>query len=244
METAHTYTANEVKPLRGPGVKKAIRPNANLTLVAGTLLVPETGASQNDVQTLTITGTPTGGTFTLSFNGYTTAAIAYNATAAAVQAALELLPNIGSGNVTCTGGALPGTGVTITFGGLLANEPQPVITTTDSLTGGSSPASAIAHTTTGRTKGKFKLYASDNGNPVILQRDITTDEKGRIYYGTTNKASQHGGYHRDTPAFVGGVFRRGDLTGLDADAVTNMGARFLTGSISDNDSELEVPAAP
>ena len=37
------------------------------------------GASPSEVQTVTITGTPTGGTFTLTFDGETTAAIAYNA---------------------------------------------------------------------------------------------------------------------------------------------------------------------
>ncbi len=36
-----------------------------------------------------ITGAPTGGTFTLTFEGATTAAIAYNAAAAAVESALE-----------------------------------------------------------------------------------------------------------------------------------------------------------
>lgn len=103
----------------------------------------------NAVKTLTITGTPTGGTFTLTFGGQTTAAIAYNATAAQVQAALELLSSIGTGGVVCAGGPLPGTGVTITFALTLAGKPQNTPTSTDSLTGGSAPASALANTTTG-----------------------------------------------------------------------------------------------
>jgi len=54
--------------------------------------------------TLTKTGTPTAGNFTLSYAGQTTANIAWNATASAVQTALGLLTNIGStaGNVTVT----------------------------------------------------------------------------------------------------------------------------------------------
>lgn len=54
--------------------------------------------------TLTKTGTPTAGNFTLSYGGQTTANIAWNATASAVQTALGLLTNIGStaGNVTVT----------------------------------------------------------------------------------------------------------------------------------------------
>ena len=53
--------------------------------------------------TVTLSGTPTGGTFTLSVSGQTTADIAYNATAAAVKSALEALPNVGAGNATVTG---------------------------------------------------------------------------------------------------------------------------------------------
>jgi len=71
-------------------------------------------------QTLTMTGSPTGGTFTLTFQGQTTAPIAYNATAAVVDAALELLPNIGSGGVTAGGGPLPATPITVDFSPVLA----------------------------------------------------------------------------------------------------------------------------
>jgi hypothetical protein len=61
----------------------------------------------NERQQLTITGVPTGGTFTLTYNGQTTSAIAYDANAATVQAALAALSNIGVGNVAVTGGPLP-----------------------------------------------------------------------------------------------------------------------------------------
>jgi len=103
----------------------------------------------NDVQTVTITGGPTGGTFTLTFNGQTTAPINYNAAASAVQTALQALSSIGFGNVLCTGGALPGTGVICTFVNDLGNGPQNAMTHTDSLTGGAGPAVAVTHTTPG-----------------------------------------------------------------------------------------------
>lgn len=48
---------------------------------------------------------PTGGTFTLTYQGLTTAAIAYNATPATVQAALEALSTVGAGNVAVSGAA-------------------------------------------------------------------------------------------------------------------------------------------
>lgn len=104
----------------------------------------------NEVQTLTITGTPDGGTFTLTFDGVTTATIAYNADAAAVQSALVALANVNTGDVVCGGGALPGTPVTITFGGRYAGRNMPLITADgSSLTGGTTPAAAVALTTQG-----------------------------------------------------------------------------------------------
>lgn len=106
-------------------------------------------AGNNDVQTVTITGAPTGGTFTLTFGGQTTSPIPYNATASQVAAALQALSSIGAGNVSVTGGPGPSAGWVVTFIGALANAPQSAMTHTDSFSGGSSPASAVAHTTTG-----------------------------------------------------------------------------------------------
>lgn len=110
---------------------------------------PSNGTSE--VQTITITGTPTGGTFTLTYDGFTTAAIAYNANAAAVQTALEALTNINSGDVTCGGGAFPSVAVTVTFGGNYAKLAVNTISATGSFTGGTGPAIAVAETTPGVT---------------------------------------------------------------------------------------------
>lgn len=55
---------------------------------------------QNEVQRITFTGQPTGGTFTLSYAGETTAAIPYNASCAEIEAALELLSNIDNVSVS------------------------------------------------------------------------------------------------------------------------------------------------
>lgn len=112
------------------------------------------GAGADDVQTISETGPPTAGTFTLTLDttdsggsSQTSAPIAYNATAAAVQAALTGMSNIGAGNVTCSGGPLPGTPVVATFGGALADELVPVMTAQSAgLTGGTA---AVAHTTPG-----------------------------------------------------------------------------------------------
>jgi hypothetical protein len=97
------------------------------------------------VQTITIGGSPTGGTFILGYQGQITGDIAYNASAATVQAALRALSTIGGTNVTCTGGALPGTPVTCTFAGTLVNQTVPLITSNISGLTGGSPTIAVAN---------------------------------------------------------------------------------------------------
>lgn len=83
-----------------------------------------TDAGTDEVQKVT-EANASGGTFTLTFDEKATAAIAYNATAATVQAALEALPNVDSGDVTVTGEA--GGPYTITFGGQYADENVPTL---------------------------------------------------------------------------------------------------------------------
>lgn len=120
----------------------------------------QTVVGANEVQVVTITGSPTGGTFTLTYSGQTTAGINYNANAAAVQAALEALSNIAVGDVVCTGGSLPGTAVTCTFGGALGLTNLSEMTASGAgLTGGSSPAVAISTTTAG-VDGDIASYAT------------------------------------------------------------------------------------
>lgn len=107
-------------------------------------------AAVNEVQTLTESGSPSGGTFTLGFDGETTAAIAYNATGAQVATALGLLANIGVNGVSGSGSA-SGPFV-ITFASHLAGAAVPLITlATNSMTGGSSPTITIVETTAGAT---------------------------------------------------------------------------------------------
>jgi hypothetical protein len=56
------------------------------------------------VQIATINGTPTGGTFTISYGGQTTSALAYNAAAATVQTAVRLLNGLSAATVTGSAG--------------------------------------------------------------------------------------------------------------------------------------------
>lgn len=95
----------------------------------------------NEVQTLTATGTVSGGTYTITYRGQTTSAIPYNAAIATVQAALEALPAIGPGNITVGGGAFPTTPLTFTGAGQLAGQDLPALVRDGALlTGGGTIA--------------------------------------------------------------------------------------------------------
>lgn len=100
----------------------------------------------NELQTVTITGSPTGGTFTLTYSGQTTAGIAYNASAAALKAALEALSNIGAGDVEVLGGPGPATPWTVEFRKALAA--QNVAQMTGSAAGLTGGAPVLSITTT------------------------------------------------------------------------------------------------
>src|SRR5947209_2704092 len=104
----------------------------------------------DDVQTVTISGAPTGGTFTLTFGANTTTGIAFNAAASAVQSALVALASIGAGNVTVTGSN--GGPWLVDFTGTLGYASHTLMTANSAgLTGGSSPAATPTHTQTGFT---------------------------------------------------------------------------------------------
>jgi hypothetical protein len=104
----------------------------------------------NEIQTVEITGSPTGGNITLTFSGETTANIARNASATTVKNALEALPNIGVGDVTVTGGPGPDSPWVVTFTGAYAGTDVPAMTVDDSgLTGGTTPAASVTTDTAG-----------------------------------------------------------------------------------------------
>lgn len=240
----NTYKRNKLLPLydAAKAQEHCVNLAPNTTFARGTVLGQITN-SANDVQTITVSGTPTGGTFTLKLeypvgNVQTTGAIAYNATASAVQTALAALPNVGSGNVSCSGGAFPGTAVVATFQGGLAGRPIPVMTLgTNSLSGGSSPTAGVAHTTTGRTAGTFKAYADGNSDgsqaaKAILPYDCTTDAAGMVSFSDTN-GGVWGEKAFDVDVYYSGVFKTSELVGLDANGVTDLSGLIISGSVSD-----------
>ncbi len=98
----------------------------------------------SEVQTITINAT--GGTFTITLEGQTTTALAWNATAAVVKTAMEALSNVQPGDVAVSLASLV---YTFTFAGKFAGENVAVMTTNAaSLTGGAGTA-VVATSTAG-----------------------------------------------------------------------------------------------
>lgn len=94
------------------------------------------GCTQNEIQQVTIFGSPTGGTFDLYFDDEAVE-LNYDDTSTEVQTALEGHSGIASGDVTVTGGPLPNATITIEFTGNLANTNVPIMVADwGSLTGG------------------------------------------------------------------------------------------------------------
>lgn len=125
--------------------------NATPILSAG---APSSGTSE--IQTLTIGGTPTAGTFTITFDGFTTSAITWSSTNATlvsnINTALNALPNLEDGEVVAAVGTMTsGIGtITLTFGGNRAKLAVNLMVATSSLTG-TAPTAVITETTAGVT---------------------------------------------------------------------------------------------
>lgn len=141
---------------------------------------------------------PTAGTFTLTYAGQTTAGIAFGATPAAVQAALELLSTVGAGNVevslTTLGPTLAtaSTVYTITFKRALAAQP---ITLTGTFTGLTASGSiALAAGTVGAAPTLLGVVPI-LGNQIDVWADDTSGGIGvtqllRVFKGSFSYANR------------------------------------------------------
>jgi autotransporter-associated beta strand protein len=102
-----------------------LQPASTLSWSVSTATTPGS-MGYNETQAVYFNNTPTGGSWNLAFNGFTTGPIPWSATAAEVQAALETLSTIGAGNVAVVGDA--GNGYQLTFQGRLHGTDLPQIT--------------------------------------------------------------------------------------------------------------------
>lgn len=119
-------------------------------------------AAVNEVQTIDL-GSASAGSVTISFDGETSGAIAFNATAAAVKAALVAMSNFDSADLTVTGGPFPAA-VSLQFKGKYAGTDVAQITATPS----------------GLTGGTVTITTDTPGSPAAGQSAAATDGRGDL----------------------------------------------------------------
>lgn len=238
---AYTFSASQLQPARDPRTARMITVNlAAGTYARGTVIGQVTDTEAAAVQTITVTGTPTGGTFTIGVTPYTTNApstivLAYNETVALAQPLFDAV--YGAGNTKVTGTTLPGGSLIVTFIGALAAQPVAAITqVANALTGGATPNYAITQTTTGAANiGTFGAYAHGNSDGTqvakgLLMYPCVVDASGNV----TISAEIPGFTERGVPMYYRGTFRSEELVGLPTSgnmAVDFPGARVAIGDL-------------
>lgn len=128
-------------------------------------------AGTNEVWTVAVDAT--GGTYTLTYGGQTTSNIAFDASAATVQAALEALSNVEVGDVSVS---LSGTTYTITTAALLGGQNLTAPTADSTLLTGGTHTATVATPTQGTS-------ASMTGAvPVAAKQDVTAGYAGQVVW--------------------------------------------------------------
>jgi hypothetical protein len=90
------------------------------------------------------------------------------------------------------------------------------------------------------TPGTYKPYATGNSDgsqlpKAILRHACVTDVNGNITYGDGPAGVNQDGIlpsSRVTDAYYSGIFKTTDIVGLDAGAVTALGARIISGTLA------------
>ncbi|ETV77075.1 hypothetical protein, variant 1 [Aphanomyces astaci] len=131
----------------------------------------------------TVTCTADGGSFTLTFRQFTTAAILSTATAAAVQAALEALPTVYSALVTSASSTVcSSSGAVSTVQFTSTQGPLPLLSSTVAsltLTGGGSPTVTVARTVPG-TKANVECSRRGICKIQVLPKPMSRSRQGRV----------------------------------------------------------------
>lgn len=239
MGQINDFTLRGIVPEHGQEPRKQdVNLIASTTFAKGTILGELIGASE--VQLLTPGGTISGGTWTITFEGQTTAALDFDANAATVQAALEALSTIGTGNILVTGGPIDSGAITLTFRNQLGFQNVSQVTVDDGSLTGSTPSVTPSTTTAGSsgTRGTFKPYASGNTDGsqfprAVLEFDCITDGSGNITLGGAVGGDEKQRTFKAVPAFFGGcTFRTSELTGFDQNALDVTAWRLIEGTVA------------
>lgn len=217
----------------------------SLTGDSGSAITTGTAGSgtTNEVQTVYASGTVSGGTFTITYAGQTTSAIAFDATPATVQTALEALSNVLVGDVVVTGTA--GVLYKLAWGGSLAGTDVAAVTIGNgSITGGGSYLVATASAGAAGSNGTYKacLSSSTDGSQTakaILEFDAATDSSGNITLGTASGGGDKGqtALGNTVSVFVSGTFNTQDLqqtagAGQLTEAAAASLGRIVEGSVT------------
>jgi uncharacterized phage protein gp47/JayE len=202
--------------------EKVFSTDTEVTLIAGT----------DEVQDITFSATPTGGSFKLNYDGQITAAILFSEGATEVQAALRNLSNTSDTGITVSGSFAAG--FTVTFGGDDGKQEQPILVEdSNTLTNGGAVTITITETTPGVYQGQVNCTALDTGpisvaekalsvidNPISgltrvfnpdvasVGRDLETDAEARIRRGQRLQISEAG----PTAAIDNKIFQLNDDT--------------------------------
>ena len=216
--------------------------NPNLTnVLLGTALAENT-LNANAVHTIAANGA-TGGTFTLTWRGYTTTLLNYNDSAATVAAALNALTSMNGGaGVVGSGTAVNGAGLVLTWSGAgYTNKPTelPVLNIVSAFL---TTQPTLVSTTAGARKGALTPYVSGGSNGSGVAVGINTyrfssDAKGNAVFSDSATAGEEFGQKRLTvPYWIKGAFRIEDLvlTGtnaLDATGAAQLG-KVIRGSLT------------
>jgi flagellar capping protein FliD len=140
---------------------------------------PQAGIAE--VQTLTHPTAASSGTFTLTYEGETTAAISYNASTGTIQSALEALSNVNSGDITVSGTRLNQAGDTTFMFRDTAGDVSMISINSGNLTPSDTSNYVFAEQTKGDNYGWIKRSSNtvdDVIYGVALHLHDTTDANG------------------------------------------------------------------
>jgi hypothetical protein len=215
--------------------------NVNLsdgTYAAGTILGELRG--NNEVQHIAVDATS--GTFTITYGAQTTGPIAYNATTAVVQAALEALSSVGQGGILVGGSA---SAYDLTFQGQLGYRNVAQVTTDSTLLVGNTHTATPTTTTAGAagTPGTFAPYKHGNTdgsqNPSLILQYACVVASGVVTIGGTGAVGgEWGQTQKYASAYRQGLFSGADLVGLDQNALASDAFRLVSGTIDNGEVML------
>jgi hypothetical protein len=191
-------------------------------------------AVSSAVQQLSVTGSPTGGTFTLTTAAPlpvgTTVAIPYNASAGTIQAALGAI--VGLANVSVTGGPAPDSSFSITFQNTYAGMSIPDLVGNSSLTGGTNPGVVAQTTTAGGTATQDPVYIKSVPNSVAARSG--DNARARIIIDGHNTSGATGFVMEASHATLRGLIITGFQTGVSVSSLDTSGNPVLGDLIQGN----------